>query len=276
MPLEAVQPGAPAGASTGGGAPSPTVGHLFYAHSAECLDIRPGRARKVPLLSEPLRTDDLPPPANDPGDDASPSLPLLGPGGELRLLEALLFASAEPLDEAMLAQRLPEGADLKALLGELQDRYAGRGVELVRLERRWAFRTARDLGPYLRPKEDVERKLSRAAIETLAIIAYHQPVTRAEIESIRGVATSKGTLDLLMENDWIRPGRRRETPGRPLTWATTDHFLDHFGLASVRDLPGVEDLRAAGLLDARPVLAGLRSSDGEGAGESKGSGEDEG
>ena len=221
-------------------------------------------------------TDDLPPPANDPGDEALPPLPLLDPTGQLRLVEALLFASAEPLDEAMLAQRLPEGADLTALLGELRERYAGRGVELVRLERRWAFRTAPDLGPYLRPKEDVERKLSRAAIETMAIIAYHQPVTRAEIESIRGVATSKGTLDLLMENDWIRPGRRRETPGRPLTWVTTDHFLDHFGLASLRDLPGVEDLRAAGLLDARPVLASLRGADGEDSGASDKGQEDDG
>ena len=182
---------------------------------------------------------------------------------QMRLLEALLFAAAEPLDEAALAARFPEGADLGALLDELRDRYAGRGVALVKMERRWAFRTAPDLAPYLRLQEDVQRKLSRAAIETLAIIGYHQPVTRAEIESIRGVATSKGTLDLLMENRWIKPGRRRETPGRPLTWVTTEHFLDHFGLTSLRDLPGVEDLRAAGLLDARPVLASLRGGEGE-------------
>jgi segregation and condensation protein B len=191
---------------------------------------------------------------------------------QLRVLEALLFAAAEPVDEAGLAARLGGDADVvRGLLDELAGRYAGRGVELVRMERRWAFRTAPDLAPYLRLQEDVQRKLSRAAVETLAIIAYHQPVTRAEIESIRGVATSKGTLDLLMENAWIKPGRRRETPGRPLTWLTTDHFLDHFGLASLRDLPGVEDLRAAGLLDARPVLAALqgggdRADSGGGAG----------
>ncbi len=208
---------------------------------------------------------DQPPPPPADGDDVgetAPLLPLRDPAHQMRLLEALLFASAEPLDETMLAQRFPEGTDIRALLHDLRGRYAGRGVELVCLERRWAFRTAPDLGPYLRLKEDVQRKLSRAAIETLAIIAYHQPVTRAEIESIRGVATSKGTLDLLMENSWIKPGRRRETPGRPLTWVTTDHFLDHFGLASLRDLPGVEDLRAAGLLDPRPVLASLRGAAG--------------
>ncbi len=190
---------------------------------------------------------------------------------QLRLLEALLFASPEPLDEATLGARLGEGSDPRRLLAELADRYAGRGVVLVRMEKRWAFRTAPDLAPRLRLQEAVSRKLSRAAIETLAIIGYHQPVTRGEIESIRGVATSKGTLDLLMENDWIKPGRRREAPGRPLTWITTDHFLDHFGLNSLRDLPGVEDLRAAGLLDPRPVLTALRSDGKDGGG---GGGED--
>jgi len=205
------------------------------------------------------------PETEDDAEAAEPAapLPLADPETQLRLLEALLFAAAEPLDESVLAARFPEGTDLRPLLAELQARYAGRGVVLMRLERRWAFRTAPDLAPYLRLQEDVQRKLSRAAIETLAIIGYHQPVTRAEIESIRGVATSKGTLDLLMENRWIKPGRRRETPGRPLTWVTTEHFLDHFGLTSLRDLPGVEDLRAAGLLDARPVLASLRGGEGE-------------
>ncbi len=185
--------------------------------------------------------------------------------GKLRLLEALLFASADPLDEETLAGRI--GPDAPALLNELRAHYAPRGVNLVRTGAGWAFRTATDLAPLLRQEEEVSRKLSRAAIETLAIVAYHQPVTRAEIETIRGVATSKGTLDILMEHGWIRPGRRRETPGRPLTWITTDHFLDHFGLESLRDLPSVEDLRAAGLLDSRPVLLGLGSLNDEVAGD---------
>ncbi|ACI98453.1 SMC-Scp complex subunit ScpB [Rhodospirillum centenum] len=175
----------------------------------------------------------------------------------LRLLEAVLFASAEPVEEAALQYRLGDGVDVRALLQELAALYENRGVTLVASGGRWAFRTAPDLAVFLRTETEVTAKLSRAAIETLAIIAYHQPVTRAEIESIRGVATSKGTLDILMEAGWIRPGRRRETPGRPVTWVTTPHFLDHFGLESLRDLPGVEDLRAAGLLDARPAIASL-------------------
>ncbi|AWK85125.1 SMC-Scp complex subunit ScpB [Azospirillum thermophilum] len=183
---------------------------------------------------------------------------------KLRLLEALLFASADPLDEETLAGRLGAGTDVAGLLDELRAHYAPRGVNLVRTGAGWSFRTAMDLAPLLRQEEEVSKKLSRAAIETLAIIAYHQPVTRAEIESIRGVATSKGTLDILMEHGWIRPGRRRETPGRPLTWVTTDHFLDHFGLETLRDLPGVEDLRAAGLLDSRPVLLGLGTGEADG------------
>lgn len=173
---------------------------------------------------------------------------------QLRLLEAIMFASAEPLDMATLQARFPEGADIEDLLEELRERYAHRGVNLVQRDKKWAFRTAPDLAPYLRVEREVPKQLSRAAVETLAIIAYHQPVTRAEIESIRGVSTSKGTLDLLMEQGWVKPGRRRQTPGRPLTWVTTPHFLDSFGLEDIRDLPGVSDLKAAGLLDKRPAI----------------------
>jgi len=175
----------------------------------------------------------------------------------LRLLEAILFASTEPLSEDQLAGRMPEGADINGLLQELKDHYANRGVHLLAFEDRWAFRTAPDLAPKFHIEREVVRKMSRAAIETLAIIAYHQPVTRAEIEEIRGVVISKGTLDMLLEIGWIRPKGRRETPGRPVTWATTDAFLDHFGLESCDALPGVEELKAAGLLDARATVATL-------------------
>jgi segregation and condensation protein B len=177
----------------------------------------------------------------------------------LRMIEALLFASAEPVGEAALARRV--GPDAPMLVDELRRHYAPRGVNLVRVGGGWAFRTAPDLADALKVEEEVARKLSRAAVETLAIIAYHQPVTRAEIEQIRGVATSKGTLDILMEQGWVRPGRRRETPGRPLTWITTDRFLDHFGLETLKELPGIEELRAAGLLDSRPVLYGMSAAD---------------
>jgi segregation and condensation protein B len=169
----------------------------------------------------------------------------------LRLLEAMLFASAEPMDEKTLAARLPQGTDLQAALIELQQEYAARGVNLVRIGGKWTFRTANDLS-WLLSKDVVEtRKLSRAAIETLAIIAYHQPVTRAEIEEIRGVTTSKGSIDVLLETGWIRPRGRRKTPGRPLTYGTTEAFLSHFGLDAVMDLPGVEELKGSGLLDGR-------------------------
>ena len=181
---------------------------------------------------------------------------------ELRLLEALIFASAEPLDERTLADRLGNGVDIVRLLAELRQDYAGRGIDLVSTAGRWSFRTAPDLAEKLRVDAEVQRKLSRATVETLAIIAYHQPVTRAEIESIRGVATSKGTLDILMEAGWVRPGKRRESPGRPLTWITTDGFLDHFGLESLRDLPNLEDLKASGLLDSRPVLTSIQGGVG--------------
>ena len=175
----------------------------------------------------------------------------------LRLLEAILFASTEPMAEKTLAQRLPEGADIAGLLQELAGLYANRGVHLMQSGDRWAFRTAPDLGERLQTETVVARKLSRAAIETLAIIAYHQPVTRAEVEEIRGVALSRGTLDTLLEADWIRPKGRRQTPGRPVTWVTTDAFLDHFGLESREALPGIEELKAAGLLDARSAISTL-------------------
>jgi segregation and condensation protein B len=175
----------------------------------------------------------------------------------LRLLEAILFASTEPMAEKTLAARLPEGADIPGLLQELAGLYANRGVHLMQFGDRWAFRTAPDLGERLQTETVVARKLSRAAIETLAIVAYHQPVTRAEVEEIRGVALSRGTLDTLLEANWIRPKGRRQTPGRPVTWVTTDAFLDHFGLESREALPGIEELKAAGLLDARSAISTL-------------------
>jgi segregation and condensation protein B len=170
---------------------------------------------------------------------------------ELRLLEAMLFAAGEPIDEAALAARLPADVDLKAALARLQEDYAMRGVNLVRVGGKWTFRTASDLA-WLLSRETIEtRKLSRAAIETLAIIAYHQPVTRAEIEEIRGVSTSKGSIDVLLETGWIRPRGRRKAPGRPVTYGTTDMFLSHFGLDALDSLPGVEELKGSGLLDGR-------------------------
>jgi segregation and condensation protein B len=168
----------------------------------------------------------------------------------LRIVEAMLFAATEPLDEETFAARLPEGADIPAILGELQQTYTNRGVNLVRVAQRWAFRTAPDLSFLLRKEVQDVRRLSRAGVETLAIIAYHQPVTRAEIEEIRGVAVNKGTLDVLMETEWVRPVGRRQTPGRPVTYGTTAEFLNHFGLASIKDLPGLAELKAAGLLDS--------------------------
>jgi segregation and condensation protein B len=172
----------------------------------------------------------------------------------LRLIEAILFAAADPIDTKTIAARLPEGTDVDALMNELADLYANRGVNICRRDGRWALRTAPDLAPYLQTETVVSRKLSRAAIETLATIAYHQPVTRAEIEEIRGVTLSRGTLDTLLESGWIKPGRRRRTPGRPVTWVTTPDFLDHFGLESLDDLPGLDELKATGLLDSRPAI----------------------
>jgi segregation and condensation protein B len=173
-------------------------------------------------------------------------------GQDLRLLEALLFAAAQPLDDAALAARLPEGSDIVGLTAELTEIYRNRGVNVVRTAGGWCIRTAPDLAPHLKLERTVARKLSRAAVETLAIIAYHQPVTRGEIEEIRGVVINRGTLDMLMEAGWVRPKGHRQTPGRPATWVTTPEFLLHFGLDSLTDLPGVDELKAAGLLDSRP------------------------
>ncbi len=178
---------------------------------------------------------------------------------QVRMAEALLFAAAEPLDRNTLLARLPDGVDVDAIIASLSEAYATRGVNLVKVGGKWAFRTAADLHFLLTEEREQTRKLSRAALETLAIVAYHQPVTRAEIEEIRGVGLSKGTLDQLMEIGWVRPRGRRRTLGRPVTYGTSDMFLEHFNLEHTRDLPGFEELKAAGLLDAQ-VPASLPTS----------------
>jgi segregation and condensation protein B len=170
---------------------------------------------------------------------------------DVRIAEAMVFASAEPLDESAIAARLSVGADVRAVMEDLAQLYAGRGVNLVRVARRWTFRTAEDLSWLLVGEGEEKRKLSRAAIETLAIVAYHQPVTRADIEEIRGVAVSKGALDVLMEAGWVRMRGRRKAPGRPITYGTTAEFLIQFGLDAIADLPGLDELQAAGLFDGK-------------------------
>ncbi|QAY77361.1 SMC-Scp complex subunit ScpB [Sphingosinicella sp. BN140058] len=174
---------------------------------------------------------------------------------DLRAIEAVLFAASEPMSVDDIKEHVGAGIDVKGALATLEAHYAGRGINLVERARRWHFQTAADMAHLLRRERDESRKLSRAAVETLAIIAYHEPVSRAEIEAIRGVQISKGTLDVLMEAGWVRPAGRREVPGRPLTYATTADFLAHFGLQSRRDLPGIDDLKAAGLLD--PIDAAM-------------------
>ena len=200
-----------------------------------------------------------PPPAAN-GDHAAESVTpeaglLLGEQAALleavRIAEALVFAAAAPIDESEIARRLPEGMKVAAVMAELRSHYEGRGVNLVRAGRKWTFRTAADRSWLLSRETQQQKKLSRAALETLAIIAYHQPTTRAEIEDIRGVAISKGTLDVLMETGWVRLRGRRKAPGRPVTYGTTDDFLLHFGLESVSDLPGLDELKGAGLFDGR-------------------------
>jgi segregation and condensation protein B len=175
----------------------------------------------------------------------------------LRLLEAVIFASAEPVTTELLVEQFGEDVNVMDMLEALKEQYEGHGVNLVQTDGQWSFRTAPDVSPHMKITRQPRRKLPRAAAEVLAIIAYHQPLTRTDIESIRGVETSRGTLDILLELGWIRPGKRRETPGRPLTWHTTPDFLSHFNLESLKDLPGLDELKAAGLLDPRPEMADL-------------------
>jgi len=197
----------------------------------------------------------------------------------LRIMEAVIFAAGKPVDEETLAAQLPAGTDIAAGLAALAAHYGGRGIRLVKVAGGWSFRTAPDLAEHLTVHRVVRRRLSRAALETLAIIAYHQPVTRAEVEDIRGVHLGRGTLDLLLEAGWIAPKGRRRTPGRPATWVTTPAFLEHFGLDDLDDLPGLEELEAAGLLDAEPPAdeggEAAPPSEGEDAAEAAGEAEDE-
>ncbi len=211
---------------------------------ASSIQVASGQSHSNPAKSGPMDSNLVDSnPANHAEPHARPE--------ELRLLEALLFAASEPLDQAALAKRMPDGVDIKVALAQLQADYASRGVNLVRVAHKWTFRTAGDLS-WLMTREITEtRRLSRAAIEVLSIIAYHQPVTRAEIEEIRGVITSKGTLDVLLETGWIKPRGRRKTPGRPLTFGTTETFLSQFSLEALGDLPGLEELKGTGLLDSR-------------------------
>jgi segregation and condensation protein B len=221
----------------------------------EMMMAEPRRHRYDAVEAHESDTESAPPPASPQGTTGAlppgiSALPSAERREKLRILEALLFAAAEPITADTLARHLDAGEDIGALLAELQGLYAGRGVNLVQVAGKWAFRTAEDLS-YLLEKHAVdERRLSKAALETLAIIAYHQPVTRADIEDIRGVVTSKGTLDVLLETGWVRMRGRRRAPGRPITYGTSDAFLSHFGFDSIKDLPGVSELKGAGLLDA--------------------------
>lgn len=218
---------------------------------AEAPPAKPKRSRKAAAAEDGEEAE----------DDAGPALTdeerEAAFAAAIRMAEALLFAAAEPLDEATLRKRLPKGTRVPAVLAALEDQYRPRGVNLKKVAGRWAFMTAPDLQHMLEEHRQVQRKLSRAAIETLAIIAYHQPCTRAEIEDIRGVSLSRGTLDVLMEANWVRVRGRRRVPGRPVTYGITDEFLVHFGLESADALPGIEELRASGLLEALPASGGI-------------------
>jgi segregation and condensation protein B len=222
-------------------------------HTREKRMVPPRLILVPPSLDPNTRTDETGEASEQPavtslhGNVAA--LPFADHREKLRILEALLFAAAEPLDESKLKSHLAEDEDISALLDELQGFYAGRGVNLVKVAGKWHFRTADDLAYLLERYAVEERRLSKAALETLSIIAYHQPVTRAEIEQVRGVSTSVGTLDILLQTGWIRLRGRRRAPGRPVTYGTTDVFLSHFGLESIKDLPGLNELRASGLLD---------------------------
>ena len=223
------------------------------AENGETPDVAPG-ADAVSEPTEQAAVFELEAESDDPDeiDPETAELDLLLPETHqhVRMVEALLFAAAEPLDYATLKARLPKGLNIPALVAHLQAQYEPRGVNLVQIAGKWAFRTAGDMAFLLRKETNEQKRLTRAGIETLAIVAYHQPVTRAEIEEIRGVGVSKGTLDLLMEIGWVRPRGRRRTPGRPVTYGTTEPFLQHFGLDRLNDLPGVEELKLAGLLDS--------------------------
>ncbi|HEX3808582.1 MAG TPA: SMC-Scp complex subunit ScpB [Rhizomicrobium sp.] len=205
-------------------------------------------SRVIRLVQTAVEREETPMPSQEATESAAEDLNL----EHLRMTEALLFAASEPLDNKALSTSLPDGAALDAILTELQKRYEGRGVNLVRVADKWQFRTAPDLAFLLRKEQPEQKRLSRAAIETLAIVAYHQPVTRAEVEDIRGVALSKGTIDALMEVGWVKIRGRKRTPGRPVTYGTTEAFLVHFGLENVSHLPGQDELRAAGFLEALP------------------------
>jgi segregation and condensation protein B len=219
-------------------------------------------------------------PMSEPGQAAAP--PVVAAEAEVseqralakRVAEAIVFASPEPISEKSIGERLPAGSDVKAVLADLAADYAPRGIRLVKIAESWTFRTAPELAPHLQLERKVTRKLSRAALEALGIVAYHQPVTRAEIEDIRGVALSRGTLDVLLEAGWIKPGKRRRTPGRPVTWVTTQEFLDHFGLEKLEDLPGLDELKASGLLDARPRVHVLQPGQSGDAAAAEGEGEE--
>lgn len=238
--------------TVGGGQAAAAESHESILDAREADDIADRRETgETGAADEPQAADAVEEEAVEEPAQAAPLFTDEDRWRHLRMGEALLFASAEPLSTKQIAERLPDGADVERVLADLSETYANRGVNLMRVAGGWAFRTATDLS-FLMERERVEqRKLSRAALETLAIIAYHQPVTRAEIEDVRGVSVSKGTLDVLMEVGWVRVRGRRQTPGRPVTYGTSDVFLEHFGLDRVSDLPGIDELKAAGLLDNR-------------------------